>query len=77
MPSWDWTPDHSWDCAERYEAELRAAERERMQDGWAAPDGWRRPVDPMCPAHSYGLVDGLCGVCVLELNAATESREAA
>ena len=73
MVSWSWERDESWDKAGYYEAELRAAERERMQDGWAPPDGYRRPVDPPCPTHSYGLVDGLCGVCVLE----KESREAA
>ena len=74
MISWD--PDEGFDKSQFYEYEIRAAERERMQDGWAPPDGWRRPVDPMCPKHGYGTVRGLCGVCVLEI-AATESREAA
>lgn len=73
MVSWDWTRDESWDKAELYEYEIRAAEHERLREGWAPPMGYRRPVDPMCPAHNYGMVDGLCGVCVEELKAMEEA----
>ncbi len=71
--SWDWTRDESWDKAELYEAEIRAADRERVREGWVPPMGFRRPVDPPCEVHGYGAVDGLCGVCLLEL----EARKAA
>ncbi len=66
MISWDWTRDESWDKAELYEYEIRAADRERLREGWAPPMGYRRPVDPPCERHGYGTVDGLCGICVLE-----------
>lgn len=55
--------DESWDKSEFREAELRAAERERLIVGWQPPMGYRRPVDPICKAHGYGMVDGTCGVC--------------
>jgi hypothetical protein len=62
MISWDYLRDED----DRYQREMDAVERERMVAGWEPPMGWRRPVDPMCPTHRYGLVDGLCGVCVQE-----------
>jgi hypothetical protein len=61
--------DYRWDEDDRYQREMDAVERERMVAGWEPPMGWRRPVDPMCPAHNFGLVRGLCGVCVEELKA--------
>jgi hypothetical protein len=67
MISWAWDED------DRYQREMDAVDRERMVAGWEPPMGWRRPVDPACPAHGYGMVDGTCGVCLLELAAMEEA----
>lgn len=71
MPSWDysdrdvdrWEQDYERSLAGLYQAGWEAAFRKRL--GEVVPDGWRRPVDPACPQHGYGMVDGKCGVCVL------------
>jgi hypothetical protein len=72
MPSWDYD---EWDAdrpANRYQAEIDLAVRERLY-GQHETQGWRRPVDPACELHGYGTVDGLCGVCVLEREAREEA----
>jgi hypothetical protein len=63
MPSWyiDWD-----DQLSAYERELAAAERQRLQDDTVPQHGYQRPVDPPCPRHGYGMVDGRCGLCLLE-----------
>ena len=66
MVSWDWRSEDSWDCSTRYQAELDAADRLRMREGWQPLVGYRQEPLEMCPAHGYGLVRGRCGVCVME-----------
>jgi hypothetical protein len=66
MPGWDWEDDSP---ADRYQRGLELAVLEERALGWQPPDGWRRPHDPVCPEHGYGVVDGLCGVCVLKIEA--------
>lgn len=70
MPGWD-TDEWDWDTgADRYQRRIDAQVREDLRLGVEPQLGWRgRPVDPMCELHGYGLVDGLCGVCVEEIKA--------
>lgn len=71
--SWDYDAWEADSLANRYQHEIDLAFAERAAQGWQPMMGWRRPVDPACPEHGYGTVDGLCGVCVLELNAKEEA----
>ena len=74
MISWD-DRDEGYDMPQRYQAELDAAEGLRLRDGWQPLVGWRGEPLEMCPlpGHGYGLVEGLCGVCVKEIDAAAEA----
>jgi hypothetical protein len=65
MASWSGYEDEYGICAGRYQYRIDQQAREDMRLGWQHPDGMRRPVDPVCSVHGYGMVDGLCGVCVL------------
>ena len=73
MPSWSfdpaWDSGHDDSCAGRYQAAVDRAFREQMRLGVPPPDAGPQPFDPPCALHGYGTVDGLCGVCVLELKA--------
>jgi hypothetical protein len=76
MVSWDTSRDEGYDASIRYEAELRAAERLRLRDGWEPVVGWRGEPLEMCrrvgangKRHDLGLVDGACGLCVVEAEA--------
>jgi hypothetical protein len=69
MPSWYWDRHRTddWDDQENaYERELRMAERQHLQDGYTPQEGHTQPTDPACPKHAYGMVDGQCGLCLLE-----------
>ena len=71
MTSWDYD-DHYGETdspAMRYQRGIDWRTREDMQFGTDTPDGYRRPVQPVCKRHGYNAVDGLCGVCVLEAKA--------
>lgn len=83
MPSWRYNPHEpvSYEDEFRdspYEAAIRAKVREDMRTGVGAPMGYRRPVDPPCPAHGYSLVEGKCGMCLLgDAEGAAELGESA
>ena len=68
MISWRFDPheDQPWDQPDLYQASVDRQVRVELREGWPAPEGWRRPVVVMCRKHRYGLVDGLCGVCLQE-----------
>jgi hypothetical protein len=64
-PSWDFE-DHYGETdspAARYQTAVDREFRTRMVEGWAAPDGWRRPTEPVCGKCSYVIVDGACVGC--------------
>jgi hypothetical protein len=75
MASWEtrWDEDSP---ADRWQRGMDNAWLTRRADGWEPQAGWRRPVDPACPAHGFGMVRGLCGVCVLEDKQRAEARAA-
>ena len=61
--SWDYDDRDGYDASARYQAELDAADRQRMREGWQPVEGWRRPVEPVCPRCLYVIVDGACAGC--------------
>ena len=68
-PSWD---DHYGETdspAMRYQRGIDWRTREDMMLGIDTPDGYRQPPLEMCRQHNYGVVDGLCGVCLEILKA--------
>jgi hypothetical protein len=65
MPSWH-LEDHYGETdspAARYQTAVDREFRTRLVEGWAAPDGWRRPTEPVCEKCSYVVVDGACVGC--------------
>jgi hypothetical protein len=61
-PSWhtEWDTDSP---ADRYQAAHERQAREDRRMGVQPPDGWRRPVDPVCGRCWYVIVDGACVGC--------------
>jgi hypothetical protein len=61
MPSWDYD---AWDAdrpANRYQAEIDQAFRDRRElYGQHETQGWRRQHEPVCPKCWYTIVDGEC-----------------
>jgi hypothetical protein len=65
MPSWH-LEDHYGETdspAARYQTAVDREFRTRLVEGWSAPDGWRRPTEPVCEKCSYVVVDGACVGC--------------
>jgi hypothetical protein len=65
VSSWDFE-DHYGETdspAARYQTAVDREFRTRMVEGWAAPDGRRRPAEPVCDMCSYVVVDGACVGC--------------
>lgn len=69
MVSWDYHDERPDDMPDLYQQRIDQRVREDMLSVTAVPDGYRRPPLEMCRLHRYGVVDGLCGVCIELLRA--------